>query len=55
MLIALPNPDGSFTATLFLPHQGDESFASLTEPSRVTQFFRRDFPDVCAAVAGADR
>ena len=22
MLIALPNPDRSFTATLFLPHRG---------------------------------
>jgi kynurenine 3-monooxygenase len=48
MLIALPNLDGSFTVTLFLPLQGEESFASLTEPGRVTQFFRRYFPDVCA-------
>ena len=32
MLIALPNLDGSFTVTLFLPQQGEESFASLTEP-----------------------
>ena len=47
MLIALPNLDGSFTVTLFLPHHGEESFASLTEPGRVTQFFRRYFPDVC--------
>lgn len=48
MLIALPNRDGSFTVTLFLPHHGEESFASLTEPGRVMQFFRRYFPDVCA-------
>ena len=47
MLIALPNLDGSFTVTLFLPHQGEESFASLTEPGRIAQFFRRHFPDVC--------
>lgn len=47
MLIALPNLDGSFTVTLFLPHQGEESFASLTDPRRVGQFFRRHFPDVC--------
>jgi kynurenine 3-monooxygenase len=47
MLIALPNLDGSFTVTLFLPHHGEESFASLTEPARVEQFFRRYFPDVC--------
>ena len=48
MLIALPNLDGSFTVTLFLPFQGEESFAALTEPARVAQFFRRYFPDVCA-------
>jgi kynurenine 3-monooxygenase len=47
MLIALPNLDGSFTVTLFLPHQGEESFASLVDPARVLQFFRRHFPDVC--------
>ena len=29
MLIALPNPNGSFTLTLFLPNEGPESFASL--------------------------
>lgn len=48
MLIALPNLDGSFTVTLFLPHQGEESFASLMEPARVAQFFKRYFPDVSA-------
>jgi len=47
MLIALPNLDGSFTVTLFLPHHGEESFATLTESARVAQFFRRHFPDVC--------
>ena len=26
MLIALPNTDGSFTATLFLARSGDDSF-----------------------------
>jgi len=30
MLIALPNDDGSFTATLFLPNVGPTSFGSLT-------------------------
>ena len=29
MLIALPNPDRTFTATLFLPHRGEPSFASV--------------------------
>ncbi len=34
MLIALPNEDGSFTATLFLPKRGAVSFASLRRRRR---------------------
>jgi kynurenine 3-monooxygenase len=45
MLIALPNTDGSFTATLFLARQGQNSFASLTDTTAVESFFRREFPD----------
>jgi kynurenine 3-monooxygenase len=48
MLIALPNTDGSFTATLFLARTGGVSFASLTTPAAVEAFFRREFPDVTA-------
>jgi kynurenine 3-monooxygenase len=48
MLIALPNTDGSFTATLFLPHQGEESFATLNEPNAMRDFFTRYFPDALA-------
>src|SRR3712207_7039886 len=33
MLIALPNFDGSFTCTLFLPFEGEESFARLDRKS----------------------
>jgi kynurenine 3-monooxygenase len=47
MLIALPNEDGSFTATLFLANQGEVSFASLTEPAVIDDFLSRDFPDAC--------
>jgi kynurenine 3-monooxygenase len=46
MLIALPNLDGSFTVTLFLPHEGPESFAGLRDAARVDEFFARHFPDV---------
>jgi len=46
MLIALPNLDGSFTVTLFLPLQGEDSFASLTEIGRIERFFEHHFPDV---------
>jgi kynurenine 3-monooxygenase len=45
MLIALPNPDGSFTCTLFLNHEGEPSFASLGEPAAVEAFLAANFPD----------
>ena len=45
MLIALPNTDGSFTATLFLSRTGTNSFASLQTADAVSAFFRREFPD----------
>jgi kynurenine 3-monooxygenase len=46
MLIALPNPDGSFTATLFLAHEGNErSFAALADTEAAETFFRQEFPD----------
>ena len=45
MLIALPNPDRSFTATLFLPREGENSFAAVGE-REVDSFFRREFADV---------
>ena len=48
MLIALPNDDGSFTATLFLPAQGPVSFASLTSPAAIERFLSLNFPDVRA-------
>jgi len=45
MLIALPNLDGSFTVTLFLPREGADSFATLTDAGAVRAFFTRAFPD----------
>ena len=45
MLIALPNPDGTFACILFLPFQGPDSFAQLTTPAAVVEFFRSRFPD----------
>jgi kynurenine 3-monooxygenase len=46
MLIALPNLDGSFTATLFLPARGTLSFAGLNSPQAVDRFLTASFPDV---------
>jgi len=48
MLIALPNTDGSFTATLFLPHAGPESFESLEDATSVRAFFAKHFADAAA-------
>jgi kynurenine 3-monooxygenase len=48
MLIALPNDDGSFTATLFLAKQGELSFESLTETAAIEAFLSRSFPDARA-------
>jgi len=48
MLIALPNVDGSFTVTLFLPRAGPESFELLTDGGALTTFFARNFPDALA-------
>ena len=45
MLIALPNDDGSFTATLFLPKRGSISFEALTQGSAIDQFLSVNFPD----------
>lgn len=48
MLIALPNLDGSFTATLFLPKTGEPSFESLDDAASVQHFFQEQFPDALA-------
>ena len=45
MLIALPNLDGSFTCTLFLAFEGEESFEQLQTPAAVQAFFNQEFPD----------
>jgi kynurenine 3-monooxygenase len=45
MLIALPNDDGSFTATLFLPKRGPVSFESLNNANTIDQFLSQHFPD----------
>jgi len=45
MLIALPNTDGSFTATLFLARSGAASFAALATDEAVAGFFQHQFPD----------
>jgi kynurenine 3-monooxygenase len=48
MLIALPNPDATFTATLFLARSGDHSFEQLKSAGDVEAFFAREFPSARA-------
>ncbi|MEO6695798.1 MAG: NAD(P)/FAD-dependent oxidoreductase [Ignavibacteria bacterium] len=49
MLIALPNPDGSFTCTLFMAYDefsgGENSFEFLNSDDRVKNFFNTQFRD----------
>ena len=45
MLIALPNLDKSFTATLFLSEKGELSFDSLKTPNQLNTFFKEFFND----------
>lgn len=45
MLMALPNFEGSYTCTLFLPFKGDVSFEKLTDKAAVQAFFEREFAD----------
>jgi len=48
MMIALPNLDGSFTCTLFIPFEGINSLENLKTPDAVKAFFQKHFPDAVA-------
>jgi kynurenine 3-monooxygenase len=45
MMIALPNPDGSFTCTLFWEFEGRRSFTTTKTDDDVRRFFGEEFPD----------
>ena len=45
MMIALPNPDGNFTCTLFMPFTGEKSFEKLKTKEQITAFFNEEFAD----------
>lgn len=45
MMIALPNPDGSFTCTLFWEFTGPRSFETVRSDEAVRRFFDEEFPD----------
>src|SRR5947208_6708066 len=45
MMIALPNPDGSFTCTLFWEFEGPRRCASTKSDDQIRRFFEEEFPD----------
>ena len=55
MLIAMPNLDGSFTCTLFLPFEGEISFEKIKTESDAEQFFNTYFPDIKSDISNLTR
>lgn len=54
MLIALPNPDGSFTCTLFFAYEGENSFATVNTLDKAREFFKTHFKDAYALMPDFD-
>ena len=52
MLMGLPNPDKSFTMTLFMPF---EMFDELNSDKKVIEFFQTNFPDAIDKIGGKHR
>jgi kynurenine 3-monooxygenase len=54
MCIALPNTEKTFTVTLFLPLEGDPSFARLPDTKAAHAFFEKQFADALALIPDFD-
>jgi kynurenine 3-monooxygenase len=55
MCIALPNDEGSFTVTLFLPTGGPHpSFATVTDAARARAYFETDYADALPLMPAFD-
>lgn len=50
MMIALPNQDFTFTATLFFSFEGEKSFQQIRKTEDIQSFFQEEFPDFAALV-----
>ncbi|HEY1137575.1 MAG TPA: NAD(P)/FAD-dependent oxidoreductase [Xanthomonadaceae bacterium] len=46
LFVSHPNRDGSHTLTLFLPHEGPDSFATTQTPDEIRALFQKYFPDL---------
>lgn len=54
MMIALPNADGSFTCTLFLPFDGEIGFNRLGSGEAVRNFYEEQFPDAVPLISNLE-
>lgn len=56
MLIALPNPDNSFTCTLFAPFTGNDGLDSLARANdnELLNYFQRYFPDIIPLIGKSE-
>lgn len=52
MMIALPNPGGNFTCTLFMPFDGKQGIDDLKTPEQIQDFFNTYFPDAVPMMPG---
>jgi kynurenine 3-monooxygenase len=55
MCIALPNDERTFTVTLFLPNEGEPSFATVQDGAEARALFERDFPDALPLIPELER
>lgn len=52
MMIALPNPGGNFTCTLFMPFEGNPGFDDLLTTEKVQKLFESEFQDAVPLMPG---
>lgn len=52
MMIALPNPGGNFTCTLFMPYEGNPGFDDLLHKAQVEKLFQDEFSDAIPLMPG---
>jgi kynurenine 3-monooxygenase len=55
MLIAMPNLNGSFTCTLFMPFEGPVSFENIKTEAQAEEFFATYFPDIKGDISNLTR
>lgn len=52
MMIALPNPGGNFTCTMFMPYDSNPGIDQLNTATEITNFFNEYFPDALPLMPG---